>query len=213
MKNDEYEKALKISQTEILKARQLTVDLDILQKNHQEDSEKFLDLQRATQDIGLHRSNIKKQEELISQLEAKLETAINNSKKQKAGKLEMEQLKTENKKLQSELKNLVINTNPGILAIGNPDIEKYKNEVARLEGIVNNLQNDINHKRPFSSEKKMLQSEITDLEVKLHKSQARVQSYEDDLQYIEKKNASEIARIKMMIAEKETTIDTLVRET
>ena len=207
MRNDEYENALKISQTEISKARQLTIDLENLQKTHQEESENFLDLQRATQDIGLYRSTIKKQEELIAQLESKLEMAINNSKKQKAGKLEMEQLKMENKKLQNELKELVINTNPGLLALDNPEIEKYKNEVTRLEAVINNLQNDINNKRPFSTEKRILQSKVTDLEVRLQKSQARVQSYEEDLNYLEKKNGSELARIKMLIAEKETAID------
>ena len=69
MRNEEYEKALKSAQVEISNARKLANQLDQIQKLHEEDSKKFLDLQRETQNIGLFRETINKQEEVIKKLE------------------------------------------------------------------------------------------------------------------------------------------------
>jgi predicted RNase H-like nuclease (RuvC/YqgF family) len=173
MRNEEYEKALKSAQIEISNARKLANQLDQIQKVHEEDSKKFLDLQRETQNIGLFRETIKKQEEVIKKLEGLLSKTVNESKKQKESLLELEQLRTENLKLQRELKEIVVNVNPGLIGKTNPAIESYKKEIKKLENKVSSLQEELNNKRPISSNKKDLQNEILDLEVKLHKSQSR----------------------------------------
>ena len=61
LRNEEFEKALRQAQNEIANARKLANDLEQLQKVHEEDSEKYLNLQRETQKIGLYRETIKKQ--------------------------------------------------------------------------------------------------------------------------------------------------------
>ena len=173
MRNEEYEKALKSAQVEISNARKLANQLDQIQKLHEEDSKKFLDLQRETQNIGLFRETINKQEEVIKKLETLLSKTVNESKKQKESLLELEQLRTENLKLQRELKDIVINTNPGVIGKTNPVIENYKKEIKKLENQVRSLQEELNSKRPISSNKKDMQNNIVDLEVQLHKSQSR----------------------------------------
>jgi myosin heavy subunit len=173
MRNEEYEKALKSAQIEISNARKLANQLDQIQKVHEEDSKKFLDLQRETQQIGLFRETIRKQEEVIKKLEGLLNKTVDESRKQKESLLELEQLRTENLKLQRELKEIVVNSNPGVIGKTNPAIESYRKEIKRLENQVKTLQEELNSKRPLSSNKKEMQNEMLDLEVKLHRTQAR----------------------------------------
>ena len=214
MRNEEYEKALKQAQNEISKARKVTLDFENLQKVHQDDEEKYLQLQRETQDISLYRNTIKKQEEVINQYENKFKMSTDKLQKQKSQLLEMEQLKTENLKLQKELKDMFLNNNinPNQVGKGNSELDKYKKEIYRMDGIIKSLQNDLQNKRPMSTDKKLLQSELMERDVALYKANSRIQSLEDELRYTEKRNASEIARLKMIVAEKETTLDTLRME-
>jgi len=214
MRNEEYEKALKQAQTEISKARKISLDLENLQKVHADDEEKYLQLQRETQDISLYRNTIKKQEEVITQYEIKFKTTTDRLQKQKNQLLEMEQLKTENMKLQKELKDMFLNNNinPGQMNKGNNELDKFKREIMRQDGVIKSLQNDLANKRPMSTDKKLLQSELMERDVQLHKANSRIQSLEEELRYNEKRNASEIARLKMIVAEKETTLDTLRME-
>lgn len=214
MRNEEYEKALKQAQTEISKARKISLDFENLQKVHQDDAEKFLQLQRETQDISLYRNTIKKQEEVINQLEVKLKLAIEKLQKQKDQLLSMEKLQTENLRLQKELKDVFLNNNliPGKMGKGNNELEKYKQEIYRMDEIIKGLQNDLANKRPMSTDKRQIHNELMEKEVLLHKANSRIQTLEDELRYSEKRNASEIARLKMIIAEKETTLDTLRME-
>ena len=77
LRNEEFEKALRQAQNEIANARKLANDLEQLQKVHEEDSEKYLNLQRETQKIGLYRETIKKQEEVITKMEGLLKKTMN----------------------------------------------------------------------------------------------------------------------------------------
>ena len=62
------------------------------------------------------------------------------------------------------------------------------------------------------SEKKELQTEILQLEVKYQKSQARVMSLEKELENSAKNNAKEIAALKLMLAEKQALIENMRME-
>lgn len=212
MRNEEFEKALKQAQNEISNARKLTHELEQLQKVHEEDTQKFLDLQKETQKIGLYRETVNKQEEVIHKLETLLKKTMNDSNRQKQSLMELEQLRTENLKLQNELKNMVINTTPGILGKGNQELEKYKKEVNKLERLVKDLQDELKNKRPISSDKRNLQNEILELEVKYHKAQSRVRSLETELEENTKRYGQEIARLRMILTEKEALIETMRME-
>ena len=102
-------------------------------------------------------------------MEGILKRTMNESERQKDSLLELEQLRTENLKLQKELKDMVVNSTPGVIGKGNAELEKSKKEIERLQTLVNELQEDLRNKRPISAEKKDLQNEILQLEVNCHK--------------------------------------------
>jgi hypothetical protein len=209
MRNEEFEKALKSAQVEITNSRKLMHELESLQKVHEEDTQKFLSLQKETQKIGLYRETIKKQEQVILKLEGLLNKTMSDNSRQKESLMELESLRTENLKLQNELKNLVINTAPGVLGKGNPELEKYRKEVGRLENIIKELKDELSNKRPISTDKKVIQNEILELEVKYHKAQARVRALEDQLEENGKRYAQELSRLKVLLSDKENFILTL----
>ena len=212
LRNEEFEKALKQAQNEIANARKLANDLEQLQKVHEEDSEKFLNLQKETQKIGLYRETIKKQEEVIIKMEGLLKKTMTENERQKDSLLELEQLRTENLKLQKEIKDFVVNSTPGVLGRGNIELEKSKKEIARLQTVINELQNDLHNKRPISAEKKELQNEILELEVKYQKANARISSLQKELDSSAKTYAKEIAALKLILAEKEALIENMRAE-
>ena len=211
-RNEEFEKALRQAQNEIANARKLANDLEQLQKVHEEDSEKYLNLQRETQKIGLYRETIKKQEEVITKMEGLLKKTMNENERQKDSLSELEILRTENLKLQKEIKDFVVNSTPGVLGRGNIELEKSKKEVARLQNIISELQHDLNNKRPISAEKKELQNEILELEVKYQKANARISSLQKELETSAKNYAKEIAALKLILAEKEALIENMRAE-
>lgn len=212
MRNEEFEKALKQAQNEISNARKMANELELLQKNHEEDTNKFLSLQQETQKIGLYRETIKKQEEVITKMEGLLKKTMAESQRQKESLKELELLRTENLTLQKELKDYVVNSTPGVIGRGNAELEKSKKEIARLQQLVNELQDDLRNKRPISAEKKELQNEILQLEVKYHKAEARVKSLEDELAQAARKNSQIIIGLKSALAEKDALIDNLRSE-
>ena len=212
LRNEEFEKALRQAQNEIANARKLANDLEQLQKVHEEDSEKFLNLQKETQKIGLYRETIKKQEEVITKMEGLLKKTMSENERQKDSLLELEQLRTENLKLQKEIKDFVVNSTPGVLGRGNIELEKSKKEITRLQKIIDELKNDLSNKRPISAEKKELEYEISDLEVKYQKANARISSLQKELESSAKNYAKEIAALKLILAEKEALIENMRAE-
>lgn len=209
LRNEEYEKMLKNAQTEIANARKLGQELEELQRIHEADSEKYLNLQRETQKLGLYRETIQKQEEVITKTEKILKKKLNEVERMKQNEVEMEQLRTENLKIQKELKDLVVHSNPGLLGKVNPELDRYKNEVKKLEAVIRDLQEELKSKRPISTEKNEIHANILDLEVKLHKANARVASIEEELKENAIRYSQEISRLKMILSEKESIIESL----
>jgi hypothetical protein len=209
MRNEEFDKALRQAQSEITNARKIGQELEEMQKLHEEDTQKFLDMQKETQKVSLYRETIKKQELVIQKYETLLKKTINDSNRQKESLLELEQLRTENLKLQKELKDLIINSVPGK---ANPEIEKHKKEKEKLEKVIQGLQDELNNRRPLSTDQKNLHSDLIELEVKYHKATSRVRALEDELNENSRRYANEISRLKMILSEKESIIETLRME-
>ena len=209
MRNDEFDKAIKKAQNEITNAQEIVNELEQIQKVHEDDAGKFLALQKETQKIGLYRETIKKQEEVIVKMEDLLKKTLNDNEKQKESLLELEQLREFNMKLQKELKEFVVMTTPGVLGKGNVELEKSKNEIQRLQQLVDELKGILHNKKPISVEKEKLQNEIMHLEMKYQQSQDRVKSLEIELEHNAKKNAKEISALKLILAEKQALIETM----
>jgi hypothetical protein len=209
IRNDEFDKAIKKAQNEITNAQEIVNELEQIQKVHEDDAGKFLALQKETQKIGLYRETIKKQEEVIVKMEDLLKKTLNDNEKQKESLLELEQLRELNMKLQKELKEFVVMTTPGVLGKGNVELEKSKNEIQRLQQLVDELKGILHKKKPISVEKEKLQNEIMHLEMKYQQSQDRVKSLEIELEHNAKKNAKEISALKLILAEKQALIETM----
>ena len=62
-------------------------------------------------------------------MEGLLKKTMSESERQKESLLELEQLRTENLKLQKESKDFVVNATPGGLGRGNAELEKSKKEI------------------------------------------------------------------------------------
>ena len=128
-------------------------------------------------------------------MEEILKKTMNESKRQKESLMELEQLRTENLKLQKELKDFVVNATPGVLGKNNEELEKSKKEIYRLNQLIQELQ-----------------TEILQLEVQNQKSQSRIASLEHELEVSAKNNAKEIAALKLILAEKEALIENMRME-
>jgi hypothetical protein len=126
--------------------------------------------------------------------------------------MELEELRTENVKLQKELKDFVVNATPNVIGKNNYELEKSKKEIIRLNDLINELQNELRNKRPISADKKELQTEILQLEVQNQKAQSRIHSLEQELEISAKNNAKEIAALKLILAEKEALIENMRME-
>ena len=70
----------------------------------------------------------------------------------------------------------------------------------------------MSNKRPISAEKKELQNEILELEVKYQKANARINSLQKELDSSAKNYAKEIAALKLILAEKEALIENMRAE-
>jgi len=218
LKNDELEKALKKAKIEIANSKELVHKYNELSKKHQENSKKFVELQGNVQKISLYRETINKQEEVISKLEKLVKKSIDESNKHKEDMFELEKLKTENLNLQNELKNYLIKNTISDGTAFNPhsnlDIDKYRNEISRLENIIKQMQmkltsnkndlhpNKINRLNSNNNNDK----DIIELEIKYNKSLEKINILENEINFITKKYAEEITKLKIKIAEKEALI-------
>ena len=73
------------------------------------------------------------------------------------------------------------------------ELEKYKNEVRRLEKIIANLKEDLRSKRPVSGGGGDWENEKMELEVRLHKANARIDALQDEMTYNARNYGKEIA--------------------
>ena len=213
MRNEEFEKALKQAQNEISNARKTANELEQLHKAHEDNEVKFIALQKETQKIGLYRETIKKQEEVIVKMEGLLKKTMNESERQKECLMEMDVLKMENTKLQRELKDYVVTNDVTVIGKGNAELEKARAELKRLQLLASELRNDLRSKRPMTGERKELQSEMLQMEVKCHKADARIKTLEEELEINAKNYAKEISALKLILAEKQALIETMRMET
>ncbi|CAD8086706.1 unnamed protein product [Paramecium primaurelia] len=202
VRNEEFEKALKTAQKDIASARQLEVELESLQRVHQENAKKMLVMQQEIQKVGVYKEAVKKQETVISKLEKLMETSLKDAQKARQAQLEVEQLKSENLNLQKQLKGIVYGEDIG-------ELERYKQECQRLERIVANMKEELRNKRPVSNSGADWEQDKMELEVKLHKANARIEALQDEMTYNAKNYAKEIAQLKLIIAEKQALLDSL----
>lgn len=200
-RNEEFEKALKAAHRDLLQVKKTQREFEDLQTNHAKKGKKLLEMQQELRKIQLYRDTIKKQEKVIHKLERLLEATMKDSDKAANRIVAFEKLKTDNLKMKGRLKEM---------AFGNKeseDLEKYRDEVRKLERIRDELREELKNKRPVSANREKVENDTFKLEIEYEKIKARVDALQSELNRNTKKYAEEIAQLQATYREKQAIID------
>ena len=201
-RNEEFEKVIKQAQDEITEAYKYKADLDKLRDKHEKDLRKLQRIQSQVDKIKIYRETIKKQEAVISKLEKILDKTLKDTQVARESAQELEKLRTENLELQKRIREG---------AYGGKDTnEQSRQEIRRLERLVQELKEQLRTKRPDTREYRGGDdADIIRLEVDLQKAELRVQAMQEEMDINAVKFAKEISHYKGLIAEKQSIIDTM----
>lgn len=203
IRNEEFERALKSANQDLSNAKQLQTELENISHAHTKKAKKLMELNKEIAKINLYKDTIRKQEKVISKLEALLEKTLKDTKRAREGMLELEKLRTENLELQKGAKDM------GKYKGSSSEADRLRSEVQMLETLVAELRDELKSKRPQSAGGADWEDERIEYEVKLQKAEARVDAMQEDLTHHTANHAREISRLKMIIAEKESIIETM----
>ena len=200
-RNEEFEKAIKAAHRDMVEVRKTQKRFEELEKTHSEKGKKLLDMQQELRKVNLYRDTIKKQEKVIVRLEQLLENTMKDTEQASRQAVDLEKIKSENLELQQRLKQKVYGKRE------NEEIERYREEVRKLERIKQDLQEELKFKRPVSSHGQNLDNQNFDLEVQLKKAEARVESLQSELNKNAKRYSEEISQLQTVLQEKQATVD------
>jgi hypothetical protein len=200
-RNEEFEKAIKAAHRDMIEVRKTQKKFDDLQKVHTEKSKKLLAMQHELKKISLYRDTIKKQEKNILKLESLLENTMKDTEKASKQVIDLEKIKSDNLELQEKLRQKVYGRKE------NEEVEKYRDEVRKLERIKHEIVEELKYKRPTSAKGQNLDQQNFDLEVQLKKAEARVESLQSELNKSAKRYSEEISQLQAVLQEKSSTID------
>jgi chromosome segregation ATPase len=200
-RNEEFEKAIKAAHRDMVEVRKTQKKYEDLERIHAEKSKKLLSMQQELRKINVYRDTIKKQEKVILKLEQLLENTMKDTEKASKQAIDLEKIRSENLELQEKLKQKVYGKRE------NEEIERYREEVRKLERIKAEIQEELKYKRPVSSQGQNLDQQNFDLEVQLKKAEARVESLQSELNKNAKRYSEEIAQLQAVLNEKTSTLD------
>lgn len=204
-RNEEFSKAIKQAQDEVSEAYKYKAELDKLREKHEKEMHRMQKVQTQVDKVKVYRETIKKQEAVISKLEKILDRTLKDTQSARETAQELEKLKTENLELQRRLKDS---------AYGGKDAnEQSRQEIRRLERLVQELNEQLRSKRPDTREIRtgtpLQDNERIRLEVDLQKAELRMQAMQDEMDRNAARFAREISHYKGLIAEKQSVIDTM----
>ena len=194
---------MKSANQDLANAKQLQTELENVSHAHTKKAKKLMELNKEIAKINLYKDTIRKQEKVISKLEALLEKTLKDTKRAREGMLELEKLRTENLELQRHVKE------SGKHRGSASEADRLRSEVQMLETLVAELRDELKSKRPQTAGQADWEDEKVEYEVKLQKAEARVDAIQDELTTSAAEHAREIARLKTIIAEKESIIETM----
>lgn len=203
IRNEEFERALKSANQDLANAKQLQTELENVSHAHTKKAKKLMELNKEIAKINLYKDTIRKQEKVISKLEALLEKTLKDTKRAREGMIELEKLRTENLELQKNAKDV------GKYKGSSSEADRLRSEVQMLETLVAELRDELKSKRPQTAGQADWEEDKIEYEVKLQKAESRVDAMQQMLTESTADHAREISRLKMIIAEKESIIETL----
>lgn len=214
LRNEEFERALKSANVDLVQAKQTQAELENMQQAYAEAMRRLAEYGKEAQKTSLYKDTIKKQERVITKLETLLEKTLKDTQRARDGVLELEKLRTENLELQQALKS----NNGGPQQYGmskdvdSDEVHRLRGEVQLLEGLVSELRAELKNKRPQTPTGGPLgdwEDQRIDMEVKAQKAQARIDALQAELTNSAQMYAREISKLKLIIAEKDSLIETM----
>ncbi len=204
IRNDDFDKALKSAHAEISLAKKLEAELEVLQSTHQEKAHKLLKMQQEVQKIDMYKDTTKKQEKVIAKLEALMDKALREAQQSRQDEVELERLRAENVQLQRELSAGVFRSEIDV----NPEAERYRKEVKRMEEQIDVLKSEMmgkkqSGKRESPGKEEDWDMERIELEVRLQQTEARNKAIDDEMAANAEAYAREIADLKAELMQKE----------
>lgn len=175
IRNEEFERALKSANQDLANAKQMQTELENVSHANTEKTRKLMELKKEIAKINLYKDTIRKQEKVISKLEALLEKTLKDTKRAREGMLELEKLRTENLELQKNAKDV------GRFKGSASEADRLRSEVQMLETLVAELRDELKSKRPQTAGQADWEEEKIEYEVKLQKAEARVNAMQDEL--------------------------------
>jgi len=92
----------------------------------------------------------------------------------------------------------------------NSELERYKMECNKLENLVAELREDLKSKRPMTSGGSSdWERDRIELEVKLSRSNARVEALQQEMTDNARNFAKEISQLKIIVSEKQALLDSI----
>lgn len=174
-----------------------------MQHAYNDSSKRLQELSKELQKTNLYKDTIRKQEKVIAKLEALLEKTLKDTQRARDGMIELEKLRTENLELQNALKGNSLNMKDS------DESDRLRREVSLLESLVSELREELRNKRPQSAGQQDWEDEKIDYEVRLQKGQARIDAMQNEMTSSTAMVAKELSKLKLLLAEKESLIDTM----
>lgn len=216
LRNEEFERSLKSANVDLVQAKQTQAELENMQQAYAEAMRRLAEYGKEAQKTSLYKDTIKKQERVITKLETLLEKTLKDTQRARDGVLELEKLRTENLELQQALKSGGGPQQYGMAKgdkMGDSDeVHRLRGEVQLLEGLVSELRAELKNKRPQTPTGGPLgdwEDQRIDMEVKAQKAQARIDALQNELTNSAQMYAREISKLKLIIAEKDSLIETM----
>lgn len=214
LRNEEFERALKSANVDLVQAKQTQAELENLQQAYGDSMKRLAEFGKEAQRANLYKDTIKKQERVITKLETLLEKTLKDTQKAREGMIELEKLRTENLELQHALKTTAVKGGKGGYgASQDEDNDRLRHEVGLLESLVSELRAELKNKRPQTPIGGMggenWEDERIEMEVRAQKDKARIDALQSELTNTTSTYAKEISKLKLIIAEKESLIETM----
>lgn len=181
-----------------------------MQQAYAEAMRRLQDSTKEVQKTNLYKDTIRKQERVISKLEVLLEKTLKDTQKARDGMLELEKLRTENIELQSALNKGGSGAMNKGYAYDSDENDRLHRELQLMENLVQELRQELRNKRPMTANgNNDWEDEKIEMEVYIQKSNARINAMQNELTASATMYAKEIAKLKLLLAEKESLIETM----
>lgn len=105
IRNEYFEKALKSANIDLSQTKRVQAELDTVKSSYNKLRANFQAVNKEMQKIAVYKDTVRKQEAVITKMEALLQKTMKDTQRAREGVIELEKLKTENLQLQAKFRD------------------------------------------------------------------------------------------------------------